>query len=197
MTSQCSFSFQKNDFIPSFSKIKGGSETGNPTTNHQYSSVDGHSDGLQLFIFSYLFKGGPDNFFCLLGSLFLLLLMDPTTLFPNIGNLTKIRIHPLRFESLPKGILMHAGGATGHHYSIQILSMNGLADALLSRFSAHVDVIGAVGNIFNLVYLFSYQFDIHCSSNIHSALADKNTQSFHKNNLLPLGASGKAQGVPH
>src|SRR4030043_478601 len=136
MTSQCSFSFQKNDFITSFSKIKGGSETGNPATNTQYSSVDGHSDGLQLFIFSYLFKGGPDDFFCLLGSLFLLLLMDPTTLFPNIGNLTKIRIHPLRF-------------------------------------------------------------DIHCSSNIHSAMADKNTQSFHKNNLLPLGASGKAQGVHH
>src|SRR3972149_5161513 len=101
MTSQCSVSFQKNDLITSFSKIKGGSETGNPATHHQYSSVDGYSDGLQLFIFSYLLKGGSDNFFCLWGGLFLLLLMNPTALFPYIGNLTEKRIHPLRFNSLP------------------------------------------------------------------------------------------------
>jgi hypothetical protein len=122
--------------------------------------------------------------------------MDPTALFSNIGNLTEIGIHPLRFDSLSKGVLMHAGRATGYHDSIQTFFADGLPDDLLSRFGAHIDVIRAVADIFDLAYLLSNRLHIYGPGNIDSAMADKDTQFLHKNNLLSLGASGKAQGVP-
>jgi hypothetical protein len=105
--------------------------------------------------------------------------MDPAALFSNIGNLTEIGIHPLRFDGLPKGILMHVGRATGHHHSSQTFFANGLANNLLAWFRAHVDVIGAVGDVFDPTYLFGDRFDIDGPRNIDSTMADKNSKLFH------------------
>src|SRR4030042_2282204 len=109
VTTQSSFSLQKKNFVTSFGQIKGSSDSSNSSANHQHPSVDGHGDGLQHFILSYLLKGCLDDLFCLLSCLLLLLLVDPTALFPNIRNLTEIGVHPLRFDSFTKSVLMHTG----------------------------------------------------------------------------------------
>jgi hypothetical protein len=105
--------------------------------------------------------------------------MHPTALFPNIRNLTEIRIHPLGLNRFSKGILMHVWGATGHDHSIQTFFTNRLPDCLLSRLGAHIDVIGAMGHVLYLAYLFSNRFYVHGPGNIDPTMTDKNAQLFH------------------
>jgi hypothetical protein len=105
--------------------------------------------------------------------------VDPAALFPNIGNLATIRIHPLGFNCLSKSVFVHARGTARHDDSIQTLIADGVTDDLLPRLRAHVDVIGAVGNTFNLSHLFSHRFDIDSPSDIDSTMADKNAELLH------------------
>jgi hypothetical protein len=101
--------------------------------------------------------------------------MDPTTLFSNIRNFTEVGIHPLRFDGLPKSILMHVGRATRHHHASQAFFAYGFSDNLLPWFRAHVDVIGAVGDVLDSTDLFGDRFHIDGPGNIDPAVADENT----------------------
>jgi hypothetical protein len=89
---------------------------------------------------------------------------------------------------------MHVGRATGHDHSPQAFFAYGFPDNLLPWFRAHVDVIGAMGDVFDPTDLFGDRFDIDGPGNIDPAMADKDAQSLHDSLLgitvgLPTQAS--------
>jgi hypothetical protein len=73
---------------------------------------------------------------------------------------------------------VHARGTARHDDAIQTLIADGVPDDLLPWLRAHVDVIGAVGNTFDLSHLFGHRFDIDGPSDIDATMADKNAQPF-------------------
>jgi hypothetical protein len=106
--------------------------------------------------------------------------MDPTALFSNICNFAEVGIHSLRFDGLPKSILVHVGRATGHDHSPQAFFPYSFSDNLLPWFRAHVDVIGAVGDVFDPTDFLGDRFDIDGPGNIDPTMADENTQFSHR-----------------
>jgi hypothetical protein len=58
---------------------------------------------------------------------------------------------------------------------------------LLPWFRAHIDVIGAAGDIFDPTYFFGDRFDIDGPGNIDSTMTDKDSQSAHGTSQNSIG----------
>ncbi len=154
--------------------------TGNAPADDQRPLDQRQVKGHQRFVVAHLFDDGADRLNCFERRRLCVVLVHPTDLLADVGDLALVRVHSRRLGRLAEGDLVHGRRAGRNDHPVQVVLADGLFDQVLARVGAHVFVIGGKGHCGVFCYLFCHALYVHRAGDVQTAMTDKDADSTHK-----------------
>ena len=100
--------------------------------------------------------------------------VDPRALLADVGDFHHVRVQARGLRRLAEGRLVHARRAGADHDAREAVFANGLADARLAAFGAHILIVCREYDARLMAGRFRHSLDVHGGRDIAAAPTDKN-----------------------